>query len=346
MEAIIIFLLIGVGAQLVKGSMGMAYVVTSTTLLVFTGVQAATASAIVHLVEVGTTLALGLSHGKMGNVDWKLALSLSAPGAFGAFIGARVLGQASASAARPLTAAILVALGTFIVLRFIGLVTIQAKTVWGPKRLGILGLVVGGLDATGGGGWGTMTTSTLMAAGKREPRRIVGTVLAAQFLVATAAMLGFIPVLSREVEHHAAPALGLFIGGIITAPFAAWLAGKVNASVLGGAVGVLLVGLNVKVLFDALGVSHASQWGAVVLAAGFGMIAGNWARQYAQSREEKRRSDRLSTYDDGGLCRDSSSRYLQPGKRADVRGAEVIKTGGPEVAAEQASSSVSGARCL
>lgn len=226
MEAIIIFLLIGVGAQLVKGSMGMAYGVTSTTLLVFTGVQAAAASAIVHLVEVGTTLALGLSHWKMGNVDWKLALSLSAPGAFGAFIGARVLGQASASAARPLTAAILVALGTFIVLRFIGLVTIQAKTVWGPKRLGVLGLVVGGLDATGGGGWGTMTTSTLMAAGKREPRRIVGTVLAAQFLVATAATLGFIPVLSREVEHHAAPALGLFIGGTITAPFAAWLAGK------------------------------------------------------------------------------------------------------------------------
>ena len=324
----------------------MAYGVTSTTLLVFTGVQAATASAIVHLVEVGTTLALGLSHWKMGNVDWKLALSLGAPGAFGAFIGARVLGRASASAARPLTAAILVALGTFIVLRFIGLVTIQAKTVWGPKRLGILGLVVGGLDATGGGGWGTMTTSALMAAGKREPRRIVGTVLAAQFLVATAATLGFIPVLSREVEHHAAPALGLFIGGIITAPFAAWLAGKVNASVLGGAVGVLLVGLNVKVLFDALGVSHASQWEAVVLAAGFGMIAGNWARQYVQTREEKLRSDRFSTYDDGGSRRDSSSRYLRSGKRADVRGAEVIKAGGPEVAAEQASSSVSGARCL
>ncbi|MDU6480318.1 MAG: sulfite exporter TauE/SafE family protein, partial [Corynebacterium kroppenstedtii] len=202
MEAIIIFLLIGVGAQLVKGSMGMAYGVTSTTLLVFTGVQAATASAIVHLVEVGTTLALGLSHWKMGNVDWKLALSLGAPGALGAFVGARVLGQASSSAARPVTAAILVALGTLIVLRFVGLITIQTKTVWGPKRLGALGVVVGGLDATGGGGWGTMTTSTLMAAGKREPRRIVGTVLAAQFFVATAATLGFIPVLAREVEHH------------------------------------------------------------------------------------------------------------------------------------------------
>ncbi|WP_296106980.1 sulfite exporter TauE/SafE family protein [uncultured Corynebacterium sp.] len=345
MEAIIIFLLIGVGAQLVKGSMGMAYGVTSTTLLVFTGVQAATASAIVHLVEVGTTLALGLSHWKMGNVDWKLALSLGVPGAFGAFVGARVLGQASASAARPVTAAILVALGTFIVLRFIGLVTIQARTVWGPKRLGILGLVVGGLDATGGGGWGTMTTSTLMAAGKREPRRIVGTVLAAQFLVATAATLGFIPVLSREVEHHAAPALGLFIGGIITAPFAAWLAGKVNASVLGSAVGVLLVGLNVKVLFDALGVGHASQWEAIVLAAGFGMIAGNWARQYAQSREEKRSSGRLPTYNDAHSRRESSSRYPWLGVNADLRRADMIKAGGPDVTSERTSSPVSGARC-
>lgn len=346
MEAIIIFLLIGVGAQLVKGSMGMAYGVTSTTLLVFTGVQAATASAIVHLVEVGTTLALGLSHWKMGNVDWKLALSLGAPGAFGAFIGAGVLGQASASAARPLTAAILVTLGTFIVLRFIGLVTIQAKTVWGPKRLGILGLVVGGLDATGGGGWGTMTTSTLMAAGKREPRRIVGTVLAAQFLVATAATLGFIPVLSREVEHHAAPALGLFIGGIVTAPVAAWLAGKVNASVLGGAVGVLLVGLNVKVLLDALGVGHASQWEAVALAAGFGMIAGNWARQYAQSQEGKSRSSRYSTLNDAGSRSESSSRDPRPVVHAETCGAEVIKTGPSDVAAEQASASASGARCL
>ena len=344
MEAIIIFLLIGVGAQLVKGSMGMAYGVTSTTLLVFTGVQAATASAIVHLVEVGTTLALGLSHWKMGNVDWKLALSLGAPGAFGAFVGARVLGQASASAARPVTAAILVALGTFIVLRFIGLVTIQAKTVWGPKRLGVLGLLVGGLDATGGGGWGTMTTSTLMAAGKREPRRIVGTVLAAQFLVATAATLGFIPVLSREVEHHAAPALGLFIGGIVTAPFAAWLAGKVNASVLGGAVGVLLVGLNVKVLFGAFGVGHAAQWAAVALAAGFGMIAGNWARLYAQSREEKSSSEVFSTHNGAGSRRGSTSRYPESGVHTDVHGAEVITTG-TDVTPDRTSSAVSGARC-
>ena len=345
MEAIIIFLLIGVGAQLVKGSMGMAYGVTSTTLLVFTGVQAATASAIVHLVEVGTTLALGLSHWKMGNVDWKLALSLGAPGALGAFVGARVLGQASSSAARPVTAAILVALGTLIVLRFVGLITIQTKTVWGPKRLGALGVVVGSLDATGGGGWGTMTTSTLMAAGKREPRRIVGTVLAAQFFVATAATLGFIPVLAREVEHHAAPALGLFIGGIITAPFAAWLAGKVNASVLGGAVGVLLVGLNVKVLLDALGVSHASHWEAVVFAAGFGMIAGNWARQYAQSREGKNSSGRYLTHNDAGSRRGTISRYPGSDEHTDVRGAEAIKTSTAGLAPEQTSSPVSGARC-
>ncbi|MEJ4111910.1 sulfite exporter TauE/SafE family protein [Corynebacterium kroppenstedtii] len=285
MEATIIFLLIGIGAQLVKGSMGMAYGVTSTTLLVCTGVHSATASAIVHLVEVGTTLALGLSHWKMGNVDWKHALSLGAPGAIGAYLGASVLGHASSSAARPVTAVVLIVLGTLIVLRCVGLIVTQVSTEWGPRRLGMLGLIVGGADATGGGGWGTMTTSTLMAAGKREPRRVVGTVLAAQFFVATAATIGFVPVLGREVHHHAAPALGLFIGGVITAPCAAWLAGKMKASMLGGAVGVLVVGLNVHVVVTALGLRHAGSWVTLVMVTGLCVIVGSWARRYVGSRE-------------------------------------------------------------
>ena len=95
MQALLVFALVGFGAQLVDGALGMAYGVTSTTLLLAAGVNPATASASVHLAEVGTTLAAGASHWRFGNVDWKLVLRLGVPGAIGAFLGATVLSALS-----------------------------------------------------------------------------------------------------------------------------------------------------------------------------------------------------------------------------------------------------------
>ena len=61
----------GLVAQLIDGSLGMAYGVTSSTLLLAAGVAPAAASAAVHFSEIGTSLVSGASHHKLGNVDWR-----------------------------------------------------------------------------------------------------------------------------------------------------------------------------------------------------------------------------------------------------------------------------------
>ncbi|MGB1222680.1 MAG: TSUP family transporter, partial [Mycobacterium sp.] len=107
MRSLLIFTLVGAGAQLVDGALGMAFGVTATTLLVLSSVGAAQASAAVHLAEVGTTFASGLSHWKFKNIDWAIVAKLGAPGAVGAFVGATVLSSLATEHAAPLMAAIL-----------------------------------------------------------------------------------------------------------------------------------------------------------------------------------------------------------------------------------------------
>lgn len=113
------------------------------------------------------------------------------------------------------------------------------------SRLGLVTLGLGGgfLDASGGGGWGPVTTSTLMSVGRSEPRKIIGTVNTAEFLVAVAASAGFIIGLDR-VHESWQPVLGLLIGGLIGAPIAAWIVTVIKPDILGGIVGAVLVGLN------------------------------------------------------------------------------------------------------
>ncbi|MCZ4511845.1 sulfite exporter TauE/SafE family protein [Streptomyces sp. ActVer] len=101
MRTLVLLALAGLGAQLVDGSLGMAYGVTSTTLLLSMGTNPAAASATVHLAEIGTTLMSGASHWRFGNVDWKVVAKIGVPGAVGAFIGATVLSGLSRSSPRP-----------------------------------------------------------------------------------------------------------------------------------------------------------------------------------------------------------------------------------------------------
>lgn len=280
MERLLIFVLIGLGAQVVDGTLGMAFGVTATTLFVLSGTGAATASAVVHVAEVGTTLASGISHWRFGNVDWARVAKLGLPGAVGAFAGATVLSNIDASAAKPVTSTILLGLGLWVLVRF-AFLGARRRVVrqWGLKKLGPLGLVGGLLDATGGGGWGPITTSTLLSAEADQPRKVIGTVSAAEFLVSTAAVIGFLPMLREEFQAHTLPVVGLLTGGIIAAPVAAYLVGHINARLLGIAVGGLLVGLNIRTLVSG----HVP--GAVlvgVLAAWAVIVAGVvlWARSH------------------------------------------------------------------
>ncbi|WP_066904149.1 sulfite exporter TauE/SafE family protein [Millisia brevis] len=259
MRSLLIFVFVGVGAQLVDGALGMAFGVTASTLLVLSGVAAAQASAAVHLAEVGTTLASTVSHWKFQNIDWYLVARLGIPGAVGAFLGATVLSSLSTENAAPLMAAILLAIGVYVLLRFSLRKPPAFSTGHTPhttKFLAPLGLFGGFIDASGGGGWGPVTTSTLLSRGKTAPRRVIGSVSASEFLVAISASLGFLVGLGSEFLDNWPVVVGLAIGGVIAAPVAAWLVSRVSPAILGTAVGGLIILTNAQKLlkfFDITG---------------------------------------------------------------------------------------------
>jgi len=255
MPALIVLIVIGFLAQLVDGALGMAYGATSSTLLLAYGLSPATASASVHLAELGTTAVSGFSHWRFGNIDWRTVRRIGIPGAIGAFIGAVVLSSISAELARPWMAGILLAIGTYILVRF---------TLFGPAKprgrkyirgryLAPLGLGAGFVDATGGGGWGPVATPTILATGKYEPRKVIGSVDTSEFAVALAASIGFLLSLGSQgiaFKYVAA----LLIGGVAAAPLAAWLVRHVTPSLLGASVGGLILITNSRTLFDTYGV--------------------------------------------------------------------------------------------
>jgi len=252
---LVVLAIVGFIAQLVDGSLGMAYGASSATLLLAVGVAPALASASVHLSEVATTLASGVSHWKFGNVDWGKFGWLTIPGALGAFGGALAVSAISAEAAAPFVALFLFLLGVYILSRFAFRRShrpVVAKPI-ARKFLSPLGLVAGFLDAAGGGGWGAINTSTLMSTGRMEPRKVVGTVDTSEFLVSVAASIGFFIALSfADIPWGIVAAL--LVGGVIAAPLAAFIVRLVAARILGTAVGAIILITNMKTFLEAVGV--------------------------------------------------------------------------------------------
>ncbi|MEU1196899.1 sulfite exporter TauE/SafE family protein [Streptomyces sp. NPDC005813] len=257
MRTLILLALAGLGAQLVDGSLGMAYGVTSSTLLLAMGTNPAAASATVHLAEIGTTLMSGAAHWRFGNVDWKVVARIGVPGAVGAFLGATVLSKLSTEVAEPAMSLILLALGVYVMSRFTfrGLPEGRSDEPLRKRFLAPLGLVAGFLDATGGGGWGPVGTPALLASGRMEPRKVIGSVDTSEFLVAIAASLGFLFSLGSQGLAWTW-VLAFLLGGLVAAPVAAWLVRLVPPRVLGSAVGGVIVVTNVRTLL-------ASEWADV-----------------------------------------------------------------------------------
>jgi len=255
-RAFLLFALAGLIAQLVDGSLGMAYGVTSTSVLLAAGTAPAIASASVHLAEVGTTLASGASHWRFGNVDWRVVGILAVPGAVGAVLGAYVLVNMTEDA-EPYMAGILLLLGVYVLLRFSSR-AVAKRVVSGPrpggKFLGPLGLIAGFLDASGGGGWGPVATSSLLASGRLEPRKVVGSVDTSEFVVALAASIGFLFTLSQEGIDYTV-VLALMVGGVIAAPFAAYIVRLLPARVLGTGAGGLIIITNARTLLNSFDVA-------------------------------------------------------------------------------------------
>ena len=253
---LIVLAIVGLVAQLVDGSLGMGYGVTSSSLLVLAGLTPLAASASVHFSELGTNLASGVSHWRLRNVDWPVVARIAGPGAVGAFLGATVLSALSTNWAKPIMAVILALLGIYIIVRFVIGIRPQLTKRLTLKFLAPLGLFAGFVDATGGGGWGPIATPALLSGGRLEPRKVIGSVDTAEFAVSAAASLGFLVGIGAAGIHWGY-AIALLVGGLIAAPLAALLVKVAPAHLLGVAVGGLIVLTNARVLFGVFDVSNS-----------------------------------------------------------------------------------------
>lgn len=254
MRQLIVLGVVGFLAQLVDGSLGMGYGATSSSLLLAAGLTPALASASVHLAELGTNAASGIAHWRLGNIDRRLVLRLGVPGAVGAFLGATLLSHLSTAAAAPLMAGILAALGVYIVVRFALRPPTVSHARTSPHRrrfLVPLGFLGGFIDATGGGGWGPVSTTTLLSAGRTAPRTVIGSVDTSEFLVTASASVAFVLGLGLSGINLAYVGV-LLAGGLLAAPAAAWLVSRLPANILGGAVGAIILLTNAPTLLRAV----------------------------------------------------------------------------------------------
>ena len=240
----LLLLAIGFAAQLVDGALGMAYGVLSNAALLAMGLPPAQASALVHTAEVFTTGASAASHIYHRNIDWRLVARLGVTGVLGAILGAWVLSNIDVAAARRLVYLYLLLMGLYILWKSMRIALApRAPAGWTAP----LGFVAGFLDASGGGGWGPMTTSTLLGSG-HAPRQSVGSVNTTEFFVTVAAATTFFVELGASPLEHLVP---LVLGGVLAAPFGGWAVKHVPARALMVAVGALIVTLSLFQLLRA-----------------------------------------------------------------------------------------------
>ena len=247
-NALLPFIAIGFAAQLVDGALGMAFGVICSTLLVSVmGVAPARASAGVHMVEMFTTGASGISHVLHKNVDWKLFARIAVPGVIGGALGAYVLSNIHADVARPLVMLYLTCLGFYLLYK--ALTYPQMPKAKDAKVTVPLGLLGGFLDASGGGGWGPVVTSNLLIQGT-DPRKTVGTVNTAEFFLTFTVSAMFLFTIGIEAFTQVTG--GLLVGGLLAAPLGGYIAKRVPPKTLLLMVGVVLTATSLFSLYKAL----------------------------------------------------------------------------------------------
>jgi hypothetical protein len=237
----LLFFMIGVFAQLVDGALGMGYGASATSFLLAIGVSPAVSSTAVHVAEMFTSGVSAISHFKFGNINKKLVRNLLIPGVLGAVTGAYLLSDViNGEVIKPYIAVYMMILAFIIISKALKKKIIKKKT----KRLGILATFGGFMDAVGGGGWGPIVTSTLLGNG-RNPRYTIGSVNAAEFAVSFASGVTFLifgGIAGWQVI------IGLILGGVIAAPFAAFLVHKIQRKPMMIAVGILIILLSLRTL--------------------------------------------------------------------------------------------------
>lgn len=238
-------MLVGFCAQIIDGAIGMAYGVISTSLLLFLGVSPLHASASVKAAEFVTTGVSGISHHLLGNINRKMIIPLLIPGVIGGILGAYVLTRIDGNVIKPYVSAYLVVMGLVIIAKAFRK-NREREII--PNVLIPLGLSGGFCDAIGGGGWGPIVTTNLVAMGNC-PRTTIGTVNAAEFFVTMAQVVTFVISIGIVMWQVS---LGLLIGGVLAAPLAAYfckLLPRKNIMIL---VGILICVISAINIYKAL----------------------------------------------------------------------------------------------
>ncbi len=243
-QEFMLYVLAGFAAQLIDGALGMAYGVTASSILMSIGVPAAATSATVHAAECFTTGASAISHHAFGNVNRLLFRQLLIPAVIGAICGAYLLSRFDGELLKPWIAGYLLIMGLIIILKAFRRFPPREVTT----HLAPLGFTGAFLDAMGGGGWGPIVASNLIARGN-SVRFTVGSVNAVEFFVTLAASITFILTIGLSNWQII---IGLALGGVIAAPFGAWLAKKLPIRPFMALVGVLIVALSARNLFTTI----------------------------------------------------------------------------------------------
>lgn len=242
--SIFVFILVGFIAQIIDGSLGMAYGVTANSFLLTIGLSPVVASASVHASEVVLTLVSGLSHMKFGNVDKRIVMHLLIPGIIGGGLGAYILTSIDGDVIKPYIAIYLLIMGIRILYKAFR-PTVEHDREPGRGLLVALGLTGGALDAMGGGGWGPVVTSTLISTG-HSPRKTIGSVNFSEFFVTLTESVVFILTIGLT---HWKIIVGMLIGGLIAAPLGAYLTMKLPAKAIMISVGCLIIFLQLRTLY-------------------------------------------------------------------------------------------------
>ena len=230
----LLFVAIGFAAQVIDGAIGMAFGVTAMTFLLSLGASPAVASASVHAAEVFTSAASGISHWRFGNIQWGFFRNLAIGGMLGGATGAYILVSAPGEIMRFVVNVYLTVIGIVIVAKAFRRV-LANRTISVPA-LRTLGFVGGFLDAIGGGGWGPVVTSTLVGRGA-IPRIAIGSTSIAEFFVATTIAGTFVATIGLELWPMI---LGLIVGGVVSAPLAAFVTRKLPDRTMMMLVGVVI----------------------------------------------------------------------------------------------------------
>ena len=236
MGEIILFSILGFFASIIDGCIGMAYGTILASIFTLNGVPLLVSSASIHFSEIFTTLASGLSHLSFKNVDFKLLKKIVLPGALGAVVGALMLSFASDQILKPIVSSYLIALGIYILLKQ----HVKKKTK-SFKRFRFLGLIGGFCDAAAGGGWGPIVTGTLISRG-HIPHKTIGTVNLTEFFVTLSQSAIFFSAIGLTSVNIV---IGLILGSVIAAPFAAYIVKKINPMVLIKLVGCIIIITNI-----------------------------------------------------------------------------------------------------